>query len=119
MVDLKEFQDPITLKEALDGLYDQLKNAGVELALVVNKEAFKRGGKDMDISAAKIKFGKGARKISVAQFLQAAISQTPAENAVLVYTSDFFEITTEEAWRKNNEGPWTALIRLTFTKQVP
>ena len=85
VLDVRDFQAPMTLKEALVLLQDKLtakyKDEDV-LPILVDAEAFK-DEETPDIYEVQVKFAPFPRRMPVATILRVLLSQVPARNAWL------------------------------------
>jgi len=92
-LDMKDFQNPMTLKEVLGLLYEHTANSGLlgrkdsGLPVLVNQQAFKDLNPEAgDIYESPIKFPPYPKKMPVAMALQIALSQVqhPAEATYVI-----------------------------------
>jgi len=91
-LDMKEFQNPMRLKEALGLLQDKAAEKGYALPIMVNQAAFKEVSPDaVDIFETEVKYPPYPRTMSVATALNLALSQGSAE-ATFVVRNGFVEI---------------------------
>jgi hypothetical protein len=98
-MDMKDFQAPMTLKEALNLIQEKLqakyKDADA-LPILVNLEAFKGEPTDSgeQIYETQIKFPSFPRRMSVATALKVVLSQVVATKATFLARDHYVEITT-------------------------
>jgi len=96
-IEMKDFQLPMTLKEALGLFYEKMAAKGLELPILVDTEAFKDGNNDApDIYDTPVKFPPFPRRMSLATALRMALSKIPTGNATYLIRRNFIEITTIE-----------------------
>ncbi len=95
-IEMKDFQLPMTLKEALGLFYEKMATRGLELPILVDTEAFKDGNADApDIYDTQVKFPPFPRRMSLATALRMAVSRIPTGNATYLIRGEHVEITTE------------------------
>jgi hypothetical protein len=103
-IDMKYFQAPMSLKEALGLIQDKLNaryNLEDAMPVLVDARAFIGSPKDPDIYESPVKFPPFPRQMSVAAALKVALSQVPSRNATFLLRNGFVEITTlKEASRE-------------------
>jgi hypothetical protein len=101
IMDMKDFQTPMTLKEALGLLQDKLNAKYKEddaLPILVDVEAFKKDDPDApDVYETQVKFPPFPRRMSVATALRLALSGVPTKNATYLLRRGVIEITTLDA----------------------
>ncbi len=93
-VHLNTFRGPLTLKQALEQLYEQLSARGVELAMLVDQEAFREESRRLDIYEIPVRIPSTPRRVSVREFLKLLLEQIPSRNATLAFRPSYIEITT-------------------------
>jgi hypothetical protein len=100
-MDMKDFQAPMVLKEALGLIQDKLNTRYKDedvLPILVDGEAFKaESGENADIYDAPIRFPTYPRQITVATALRLIVSQITAPKATFIVRDRFIEITTAKA----------------------
>jgi tetratricopeptide (TPR) repeat protein len=95
VIDMKDFQAPMTLKEVLGLLYDKLNADGRELPIIVDADAFKEANPDApDVYETQVKFPPVPRKMSIKTALRLALAKVPTDNATYLIRRDYLEITT-------------------------
>ena len=99
-IDMKEFQQPMTLKEAL-GLIQDKVNAKFKgddvLPILIDAEAFKEENPDApDIYDAQVKFPPFPRRMKAVEALKLALLRIPTKNAAFLLRGQFgfIEVTT-------------------------
>ncbi|MBI3410031.1 MAG: VWA domain-containing protein [Planctomycetes bacterium] len=96
-VEMKDFLNPMTLKEALGLLYEKFQAKNMELPILIDSAAFKEENPDApDIYEASVKFQPFPKWMPAATFLRLALSQVPTNNATYLIRRNFIEITTNE-----------------------
>jgi RNA polymerase sigma factor (sigma-70 family) len=96
-IDMKDFQNPMTLQEVAGMVYDKFAFKGKELPILINWSAFKEENeKAEDVNQARIKFPPFPRVMSTATVLEIAISQIPDGKAALLIRQSYVEITTQK-----------------------
>jgi hypothetical protein len=95
-IDLKNFQQEMTLKEALEALHETFADReGGGLSILVNADAFKEENPDApDIFDTKIKFPSVPKKLPAAEALNFMLSKVPTSNATFLIKRDYLEVTT-------------------------
>ncbi len=96
VVDLRDFQAPMTLKEALGLLQDKLNSKYKDedvLPILVDAEAFKDDNTP-DIYETQVRCPPFPRRMTVATTLRVILSQVPTRNATFRLRNGFVEITT-------------------------
>jgi hypothetical protein len=98
LMDTRDFQQELPLKEMLILVYQKLVDSdGVELPIVVNKEAFRQfADGDEVLDRTPIKFPPVPRKMKIANLLRDALAQLPGVNATYLVRDDRVEITTQD-----------------------
>jgi tetratricopeptide (TPR) repeat protein len=103
-IDMKDFQAPMTLKEALGLIQDKLNAKYKEddiLPILIDAEAFKEENPDApDVYDTQVKFPPFPRKMSVAIALRIALSKVPTNNATYLIRRNMIEVTTIERQTK-------------------
>ncbi len=99
-IDMKDFQAPMTLKEALSLIQDKLTAKYKDedaLPILVDSEAFKEENGDApDIYDTQVKFPPFPRRMSIATALRLALSKVATNNATYLIRRNFIEVTTVE-----------------------
>lgn len=95
-IDMKDYQAPMTLKEALGLFYDTFQtHRGIELPILVDQQAFKADNpKAPGLYEAQIKFPPYPRHMKLVTALKLALSQVPGEEATFLIRDGYIEITT-------------------------
>jgi hypothetical protein len=95
-IDLKELQQEMSLKEALEVLHDIFAaREGGGLSILVNADAFKEENPDApDIFETRIKFPSVPKKLPAAEALNFVLSKVPTNNATFLIKRDYLEVTT-------------------------
>jgi hypothetical protein len=101
VIDLKDFQQDMTLKEAL-GLFQEKLNAKYKeedvLPILVDDAAFKSADPDApDVYDTPVRFPPFPRKMPAATALRIALSKIPTKNGTYLLRQGFVEVTTLEA----------------------
>jgi len=98
MLDMRDFQNPMTLREALGLIYERFALKNKEMPILIDSRAFKDEQPDAaDFYDTPIKFPPIPREISTATFLKIALSQIPNDaKAELLIRDGYLEITTEK-----------------------
>lgn len=94
IVHMKDFQQPMSLGEALKELEKKLAERGHQLPILVDTDAFKEGLEGADIYDTQVKFPPFPRKLTVCQFLKLAIAKISSGEATLLLRPEVIEITT-------------------------
>jgi RNA polymerase sigma factor (sigma-70 family) len=95
IIETKDFQQQLTLKEILGLLFDQFANQGKEVVILVDVEAFKEEDPDApNIYETQVQFPPYPRKMSLATCLRLALAKVPTRNATFVVYPSHIEITT-------------------------
>jgi hypothetical protein len=99
LVDLKDFQNPVTLKEALGMLMEQVQAKGKrQLVVLVNGEAFKKEGGDASVADTQIQFAPFPKQLAVGRVLELMVSRVKP-GAAFVVRNGMVEITTSRQAR--------------------
>jgi hypothetical protein len=94
-LDMKEFQQELSLKECLQLIIDQFANRRIELPILVDTEAFKMDNPDApDIYETRIKFPPFPRQMTVATALRVALDRVATGDATYALMPDHLLITT-------------------------
>ena len=97
MMDLKDFRQPMTLKEALELIQDKLnakyQSSGDVLPVVVDEETF-RVEDDSLVLDTQVKFPSFPRQMRIATILRLALSRVPSNNATFLLRNGYVEVTT-------------------------
>jgi tetratricopeptide (TPR) repeat protein len=103
-IDMKDFQAPMTLGEALSLIQDKVNAKHKEedaLPILIDAEAFKEENPDApDVYDTQVKFPKFPRKMSIATALRIALSKVPTNNATYLIRRNMIEVTTIERQTK-------------------
>jgi hypothetical protein len=84
-VDMQEFQQPMTLKEALGLFYEKFLNKGKELPILIDQRSFKVAEPDApDIYETQVKFPPYPKQMPFVTAFKIALSQVPFEATFLV-----------------------------------
>jgi hypothetical protein len=95
VIDMKEFQQPMTFKEVLALLVSKVKDAGKELNIVVNVDAFRDENPDApDIYDTAVRFPSAPKRMAVGNALRYALSRVPTANATFLVRVNYLEVTT-------------------------
>ncbi|MCI0457824.1 MAG: hypothetical protein L0Z62_12720 [Gemmataceae bacterium] len=95
MIDMKAFQEQPTLKETLTLLVGKVKDAGKELTILVNVDAFREENPDApDVYDTVVRFPSAPRRMSVGNALRFALSRVPTANATFLVRVGHLEVTT-------------------------
>jgi tetratricopeptide (TPR) repeat protein len=101
VIETKDFQQELSLKEFLIILYEKLSGDKQDLPIIIDVDAFKEENPDApDIYDTKVKFPPVPRKMKVGTALRLALSKVATNNATYVIRPDFIEITTIERQTK-------------------
>src|SRR5262249_41386313 len=99
-IDMKDFQAPMSLKEALGLIQDKLNARYKEedvLPILIDAEAFKDDNQEApDVYETPVKFPPFPRKMSIATALRIALSKVATGNATYMIRGNFIEVTTVE-----------------------
>ncbi|MCI0378906.1 MAG: hypothetical protein L0215_14965 [Gemmataceae bacterium] len=94
-IDMKDLQQPTTLKEFLVNLMGQFEEKKKELVVLVDQNAFKEENPDVpDIYDSQIKFPAHLKTLPAATALRIALSQIPTNNATYLARQGYIDITT-------------------------
>lgn len=97
VIDMKDFENPMTLKEALGLFYEKFAAKNKELAILVDQQAFKAENPEVgDILESPVKFPPYPKKMAVGTALKLALSQAQTDNATYLIRRSFIEITTND-----------------------
>jgi hypothetical protein len=91
-LDIKNFQAPMHLKEALGLLMEKFDARGKELPIVVNRKAFRNNWKK--ITEAVIRMPYSPKRLTTADFLRLVLDQLPCDDAIYLVGPRYVEITT-------------------------
>ncbi len=96
-IDMKDFQNPMTLKEALGLFYEKFAAKGRELPILVDQQAFQDEAPEAgDIYESPVKFPPYPKKMAMATALKLALSQVQSGSATYLIRRSFVEITTND-----------------------
>lgn len=101
-IDMKDFQNPMTLKEVLGLFYEKTADAGllgrgVGLPVLINQQAFKEQSPEIgDILESPVKFPPYPKRMSLAVALQLALSQAQAADTTFLIKRGAIEILPAE-----------------------
>jgi hypothetical protein len=85
MLDMKDLQQPMTLKEAVGRFYEMFQARGREMPILVHQQSFKAVDPDMpDLYEMQVKFPVYPRQMAFANALKLALAQLPIESTFLV-----------------------------------
>jgi hypothetical protein len=94
-IDMKDFQQPMTLKEVVGLLWEKLNAEGKEFTILVDSDAFREENPDdPDIFDIQVRFPPFPRKMTIGTALRLALAKAPSNNATFVVYADRIEITT-------------------------
>jgi hypothetical protein len=107
VVQVRDFKDASTLKEALGMLYERLAGQGIELAMLADKIAFQERMPGIDVYELPVRIPAARQEVTVRQFLEMVLDQVPTKNATFVirHDGDYLEITTVERLAKEKQLP--------------
>ncbi|MCI0378905.1 MAG: DUF4974 domain-containing protein [Gemmataceae bacterium] len=96
LIDMKDFQQNMTLKECLGLLIEKFQAKGVNLAIRLDAEAFKDDNPDCkdDVWDSPVKFPQYPKQMTLATALRVALAQIPSRNASYLIRDGHVEITT-------------------------
>jgi len=96
-VDMKDFQAPLTLKEALGLLAEKFAGRGKDLPILVDTGAFKEENPEgASIYDTQVQFAPFPKKMMLATVLRLILSKVEPANATYLIRRNFIEITTIE-----------------------
>jgi hypothetical protein len=102
-IEMKDFQQPMTLKDALGLLTEKLEARRMELPILVDIEAFRAENPDSpDVYETKVQYPPFLKKLTVGKIIGIALESVPTRNATFLVLADHIEITTYEAARVEN-----------------
>lgn len=94
-IDMKDFQLPMTLKEALGKFYEVFEAKGKELPILIDTNAFKEESPDApDVYDTQVKFAPFPKIMPLSAAVLVALSQIPTNNATYLIKGTHVEITT-------------------------
>jgi tetratricopeptide (TPR) repeat protein len=97
MIDMKDFQVPMTLKEALGLFYEKYQAKGKELPILIDQQAFKEENPDApDLYETQVTFPPYPKMMTMSTALKLALSQVPTSDATYLIRRSFIEITTHK-----------------------
>lgn len=98
-IEMKDFQNPLILKEALQLFYEHsVHHHKIEFPILVDIEAFKTEDPDApDINETPIKFPPFPQQMPLATALRLALAQVPGGHATYLVRNGMIEVTTFEA----------------------
>jgi hypothetical protein len=99
VIDMKDFQVPMTLKEALGLLQDKLnaKYGEDALPILVDEEAFKGADPNATVFDTQVKFPPFPRRMTIAVALRVALSRIESAEATFLLRNGVIEVTTLHA----------------------
>jgi RNA polymerase sigma factor (sigma-70 family) len=97
VIDSKDFQNPMTLKEALGLIYEKMATRGKELPILIDVNAFnEENPKGNDVYDTQVLFPPFPKTLTVATMLKTCIARITSAKAELVLRATHIEITTEK-----------------------
>jgi len=99
-VDMTEFQEPMTLQEALGKLMEQFARRDVDFPVLLDGRAFRAEAPEFNVNQASINLSQLSGPVSAKTFLEALASQINGPEATVLIRRDFLEITTRTAARR-------------------
>jgi hypothetical protein len=97
VIDMRDSQQELSLKELLIIIYQKLHSDGIELPLTVNAEAFKKVlPDDIDVFDTKVIFPPLPPRMKVARLLREAVAKIRGADATYIVLQDRVEVTTRE-----------------------
>jgi len=92
-----DFQNPMTLKEALGLFYEKFAAKQKELPIMIDTAAFKEENPDAaEVYDTPVKFPPYPKVMSMATALRIALSQVPTNNATYLIRRNYIEVTTND-----------------------
>jgi hypothetical protein len=92
-----DLDQPLTLKDALVWLHEQMEKRGIEFVVLVDADAFKEAAPEApDVYETQVRFPPVPKQMTVAQFLRFVLNRVPTGNATFILYGDRIEITTFE-----------------------
>ncbi len=108
-VDMKDFRQPMNLKETLSLVYEKLAARGIDLPILVDRQAFLEEDPDINIWDVPIRFGPRPAEMTVGQFFEATVAQIP-KDAIYLFRMDYLEITTVQRACLESHQPFFGLM---------
>jgi hypothetical protein len=97
VIETRDFQQELSLKELLSIVYERLHSDGIELPVTVNAEAFKKVLPDtIDVFDTKVIFPPLPPRMKVAKLLREAVAKIRGADATYIVLQDRVEVTTKE-----------------------
>jgi hypothetical protein len=94
-MELKDFQEPMTLREFLGRLYDLMGRRGKELPIIVDSGIFRAVNPDAeDVNDTPVQFDKFPKSMTIASALSIAVEKIKAAEGVFLVRNGQVEITT-------------------------
>ncbi len=104
-VNLRDFRGTRTMKDALGRLYEQLAARKIELAILVDGEAFKKSFRRLDVYGLPVQLPSAPRQVTVGTLLRLLLDQVPGGDATFLYRDlSFLEITTGRELARERES---------------
>lgn len=98
VIDMKDFQNPMTLKEAMGLVYEKFHARGVELPLIVNQKAFTGADANAkDAYEAVVQYPPYPKTMTVATALRLALEKLPVEATYLIRNGQIEVVPVQEA----------------------
>ena len=102
LLDMKNFQNPMSLKEALSQIMDQMAGGGQEVPILVDAEAFKEDNPDApSVYDTPVQFPPFPRRMRVSTALRLILARVTPPNATYIVREGTIEITTYTAARRD------------------
>ncbi|MCI0457822.1 MAG: hypothetical protein L0Z62_12710 [Gemmataceae bacterium] len=115
-IDVKVFQAPMNLKEAIDLLSRKAASKGKDLAFVIDRNGFRDENPEApDIHDAQVKFPPFPSRMSVGDALRGILRKVPTNNATFVVRPGFVEITTHD--RANSRKGLQEKVMVSFYRR--
>jgi hypothetical protein len=97
-IEMKDFQNPMTLKEVTGLFYEKFAARGIELPILVNLKSFAATDANAnDIYEGVVKFPPYPRTMTLAKALRLALDQLPVETTFLVRQGHIEIVAAQEA----------------------
>lgn len=94
-IELRDFQQPMTLKEAFGLVHEKLAARNVEAPILVDSAAFREADPDLNVNDSAIDFPPSPRQLTLAGVLQVVLGQLPVK-ASYVVRQGMIVVTTQE-----------------------
>jgi hypothetical protein len=76
-VDMKPFQSPMTIRDALAALYEQMAKKGIDCPMLIDADAYRNKRPGIDVYSVPVKFSGLPRYIPLSRFFQEVCGQIP------------------------------------------